>query len=339
MDARAVSQRLVSNYERRSEAGPATLNIAVGLNTEGYVMRGYCQVVWLTILVVSTIAAEWWEEELAQQEEQIVAGEATQAAAGKALWTAGYIEVVGEAACDMDVALSEADCYVSARRAAIVLAQEKLSEMVNGIVIDSETTLKNELLKSSVLRTQTYGLIRGAEIFHEDKATLGDGSILARVWMRLPLHGEDGLSGTVLEHAAAIAAERPVPAFEFSRTPVETQFTGIIVDATEIEAQPAMAPKLLVLEELEAALSVECVDLSIASEQGMVAYAGTLEDARALHERIGEGPLVVTAVATYGSTASDLVVSSEDGAVLAEADPESRLVKACRVVFAGKSFL
>jgi hypothetical protein len=285
------------------------------------------------------MAAEWWEEELALQEEETLAGEAIQASAGKALWAAGYIEVVGEATCDPDVALSEADCYVSARRAAIVLAQEKLSETVNGIVIDSETTLKNELLKSSTLRTKTYGLLRGAEISYEDKVTLADGSILARVWMRLPLHGEDGLSGTVLQHAAAMAAERPVPTFEFSHATVETPFTGIIVDATQIQARPAMAPKLLVLEELEAALSVEHVDLSIASEQGMVAYAGTLDEARALSERIGEEPLVVTAVAPHGSTASDLVVSAESGAALAEGDPEGRLVRACRIVFAGKSFL
>jgi hypothetical protein len=302
-------------------------------------MRRTSCALWLAMLAVSTVAADWWEEELAEQEEQIAAGETKQAAAGKALWTAGSIEVVGEATCDIDVALSDADCYVSARRAAIVLAQEKLSEMVNGIVVDSETTLKNELLQSSRLRTKTIGIIRGAEIFHEDRVALADGSILARVWMRLPLYGEDGLAGAVLEHAASIAIERPVPAFEFSGAPVESPYTGIIVDATALEAQPAMAPKLLVLEELGAALSIEHVDLGIAGEIGIVAYAGTLEDARALTERIGENPLIVTAVASHGSTASDLVVASEDGVVLAEADPEGRLINACRVIFAGKSFL
>jgi hypothetical protein len=302
-------------------------------------MRGCFQVVWLAMLVVSTMAAEWWEDELAQQEEQIMAGEATQASLGKALWTAGYIEAVGEATCDMDEALSEADCYVSARRAAIVFAQEKLSEMVNGIVIDSETTLKNELLQSSTLRTKTYGLLRGTEILQEDKVVLGDGSILARVWMRLPLYGEEGLSGAVIKHAAQRATERPVPVFEFASASEEAWCTGIIVDATQIQAQPAMAPKLLVLEELKAALSVEQVDLSIATELGIVAYASTLDDARMLVERVGESPLVVTAIATRGSTSSDLVVSAEDGATLAEADPEGGLVRTCRVVFAGKSFL
>ena len=302
-------------------------------------MRGCFHVVWLLILVVSTTAAEWWEEELAQQEEHIAAGEVMEASAGKTLWSAGYIEVVGEATCDMAEALSEADCYVSARRAAIVLAHEKLSEMVNGIVVDGETTLKNELLQSSTLRTKTYGLLRGTEILQEDRVVLGDGSILARVWMRLPLHGENGLSSAVLEHAAERAKARPVPTFEFARAVPPISYTGVIVDATGIQAQPAMAPKLLILEELKAALSVEQVDLSVATELGIVAYAGTIDDARMLVERIGESPLVVTAVTSHGNTASDLVVSAEDGEALAKADPEGRLINACRVVFAGKSFL
>jgi len=184
-----------------------------------------CMIV-LCFFTLPALAAEWWEEELEQQEETILSGEAAQASAGKTLWTKGYIEVIGEAACDMAEALNEADCYLSARRAAIVLAQEKLSEMVNGVVIDGEATLGNELLVSSTLRTKTIGLIRGAEIFSEDRVTLADGSILARVWMRMPLTGKGGLAEPILEHAAQLAAERKIPVFEFSKTPPRHSLHG-----------------------------------------------------------------------------------------------------------------
>ncbi len=304
----------------------------------GSVRSVFCVIVFC-LFVLPVFAAEWWEEELEQQEETIVSGEAAQASAGRTFWTKGYIEVVGEAACDMAEALNEADCYLSARRAAIVLAQEKLSEMVNGVVIDGETTLRNELLVSSTLRTKTLGLIRGAEIISEDRVTLADGSILARVWMRMPLTGEGGLTGPILEHAAQLAAERKIPVFEFSRTLPETAYTGIVIDATEIEARPAMAPKLFVLEKLEAALSVDQVDFEIASREGLVEYAGTVEQALELKERIGERPILLKAVSTHGSTRSDLIISAEEGRRLAAGDPNGELIKRCKVVLAGESFL
>jgi len=292
----------------------------------------------LVVLFVATAcpAAEWWEEELQQQEQAVEEGVPVQAAVGKALWTKGYIEVVGEATCDMAEALSEADCYVTARRAAIVLAQEKLSETVNGITIDGETVLQNELLRSSTLRTRTMGLVRGAAIIKEDRVTLQDGSILARVWMRLPLHGEGGLSEPILERAAELATERPVPRFTFAKpSPPPEPFTGIIVDASGIAVTPAQAPQILVLEKLTSALSIAHVDMSTAQKIGMVEYAGSMNDALTLSDRIGAHPLQLKAVSTHGTTGCDLVISADEGARLASADPEGDLVKSCKVVFVG----
>ncbi len=289
----------------------------------------------VAILSGACLGAEWWEEEL-QEVEQAREGGPLQAAVGRALWTKGYVEVVGEATCDPAEALSEAHCYVMARRAAIVLAQEKLSETVNGIVVDGETVLRNELLASSALRTKTQGLVKGAQVVHEDRVTLPDGSVLARVWMRLPLYGEGGLAGPILEHAAAKAAERPIPRFVVPSPPPPTErFTGIIVNASGIQAAPAQAPKLLVLEELKAALSIDQVDVSVARQIGMVEYASSLDDALSLVDRVGPHPLILTAVAAHGTTKCDLVISAGDGIRLASADPDGALVRSCKVVFVG----
>ncbi len=301
-------------------------------------MRKILSLLLVCVAVSSAMGGDWWEEELAEQEKAISSGEATHAAVGNVLWAGGYIEVIGEAGCDMEVALSETDCYVSARRAAIVLAQEKLAEMVHGIAVDGETTLRNELLRSSTLRTKTFGLIRGAEICKEDRVRLQDGSILARVWMRLPLHGEGGLGQPVLEHAMAKAVDRPIPVFSFDDKEKEPTCTGIIVDAGNLEAIPAMAPRLLVLEALEAALCVEQVDLEVAAEIGMVAYAADLGQAESLKERIGDHPLVVTAESSHGATGADLVISAAEGERLRAADAAGSLLKNCKVVFAGETF-
>jgi hypothetical protein len=144
----------------------------------------------------------------------------------------------------------------------------------------------------------------------------------------------------VLPHAAELASQRPTPRFTYaSPTRPPEPFTGIIVDASGVSASPAMAPKLLVLKELKAAVSVEHVELATAQEIGIVEYAGSVERAKALIERIGVRPLVVTAVSSHGATGSDLVISAEDGGRVAGADPDGALVRSCRVIFAGDPFI
>jgi len=100
-----------------------------------------------------------------------------------------------------------------------------------------------------------------------------------------------------------------------------------------------MAPKLLVLEKLEAALCVDQVDFEIAASEGLVEYAGTVEQASELKTRVGERPIFLTATSAHGSTRSDLIISAEEGRRLADGDPNGELIKRCRIVLAGKSFL
>ena len=62
--------------------------------------------VFLLAWAASVSGAEWWEEELQEQEQGVEEGTPVQASAGRVLWSKGYVEVVGEAACDMDEALA-----------------------------------------------------------------------------------------------------------------------------------------------------------------------------------------------------------------------------------------
>lgn len=278
----------------------------------------------------SVKALEWWEEELDK-----AARPGEPRAVGRALWTQGYVEVVGEAGCDPAEALNQADCYVRARKAAIALAHEKLSETINGIVVDGQTLLKNELLRSSTLRTKTRGLVRGARVVNEARITLEDGSLLARVWVRVPLRGEGSLGEVVLDHLAQVPDRTPPPTFRAEEPASQEVFSGIVVDATGLDVVAAHAPKLLVLEDLAAALSLDQVDLQLARRVGMVEYASSLEEARSLVDRVGEHPLVLRAVRVHGDTKCDLVISATDGKRLAAADPRGELVRGCRVAFVG----
>jgi len=64
-------------------------------------------------------------------------------------------------------ALSVAQAKVMARRAAIADAYRALAEKMYGIRVKGKETVKDLMLKNSEVRTDVYGLIRGASIEEE----------------------------------------------------------------------------------------------------------------------------------------------------------------------------
>jgi len=71
-------------------------------------------------------------------------------------WTKGYIECKGESA--------EGQKKYRAKRAAVVVAQRNLLELIKGVQIDSETTIQDGMLKSDIIRSSVSGMIKGAQI-------------------------------------------------------------------------------------------------------------------------------------------------------------------------------
>jgi hypothetical protein len=71
-------------------------------------------------------------------------------------WSKGVILCQGESA--------EGQKKFRAKRAAVVVAQRNLLELIKGVRIDSQTTVENGMLKSDIIKSSVSGMIKGATI-------------------------------------------------------------------------------------------------------------------------------------------------------------------------------
>lgn len=99
----------------------------------------------------------------------------------------GYIQVVGVS--------EEGQSRYKAMRAATVVAQRDLLEIMEGLRLAGQTTVKDGMLQSDDIRTSITGFLRGAvkcgEKYHNDRQ-------YAEVCMKLHIRGKGGLYDVIL---------------------------------------------------------------------------------------------------------------------------------------------
>jgi len=94
-------------------------------------------------------------------------------------WTTGIIICSGES--------EEGQSKFKAKRAATIIAQRNLLEVVKGIQIDSETTVKKGMDESSIIRSSVQGVVKGAEVV-ETRYNKKTQSAISKIKLRM---GED----------------------------------------------------------------------------------------------------------------------------------------------------
>ena len=107
----------------------------------------------------------------------------TSTQSGKINWGKGYLEAKGYGSPPKG--FDEAQAKLMAKRAAKSDAQRNLLETLNGIVISSQTTVKDFITKSDEIRSAMDGVLQGAIVV--DEKISPDGS--AEVTMRVPVWG------------------------------------------------------------------------------------------------------------------------------------------------------
>ncbi len=99
----------------------------------------------------------------------------------------GYIQVIGVS--------EEGQSRYKAMRAATVVAQRDLLEIMEGLRLSGQTTVRDGMLQSDDIRTTINGFLRGAvkcgEKYHEDRR-------YAEVCMKLHIRGKGGLYDVIL---------------------------------------------------------------------------------------------------------------------------------------------
>jgi len=199
----------------------------------------------LTFLAGGAAAAELVAE-AAEAAEAVAAEDVADVAAGDdgvavTNWTEGYIEVTAVGTANLALAQSKAHALSQAEETARALAYRKLAERVYGVRVNSRVTVAGAVATDDQLVTVTAGLIRDA---HEVKVTheeLDDGSILCAVTLAMPMTTARGLAA-VAARVPADGAPAYVPA---NPGAAASDYTGVIIDATGLAADPALCPTLL----------------------------------------------------------------------------------------------
>ena len=193
----------------------------------------------------------------------------------------GYIQVVGIS--------EEGQSRYQALRAATVVAQRDLLEVIEGLRLSGQTTVKDGMLQSDDIRTSINGFLRGAikcgEKYHND-------SKYAEVCMRLHIRGKGGLYDVILplikeQKIQKVMPDLPKNVYKPKMIPkvIETEVVEEVVQK-KVPVQEAGKKETVVETVTEKAAVVQAVPVAI--------YDGLIVDVRDFQFR----PALVNTIVT-----------------------------------------
>jgi len=189
-------------------------------------------------------------------------------------------------------------------RAAKMDAMRNALEEAQGVYIDSETTVRDSVMASDVIKTRINGMIKGAKVVQRYKDADG-----YHVVIEFPVHGAQSLAAAVMPATATTPAPLPAATTFVPEIPASTgPYTGLIVDCTGLGLETAMAPGVFTADNQlvygKANFSYDQV-----VNKGYVGYARSINSGVS---RAGSNPLIVRALSVQGFV--NPVVSSTDAA-------------------------
>lgn len=221
---------------------------------------------------------------------------AARAESGAVDWQRRVVKCTGTGAPNLKAAGGNvAVARIGAEKAAKLDALRNCMEAVKGVTVKSGETVGGAVAQSPALQASLEGVVKGFRQAGPPRY-FSDGGV--EIDVEVPLDGK--LSEVLMPKGEGAAAAAP------AGQPAERGPTGLIVDARGRKIAPALAPR--VLDESGRELYGPSALAPEARAQSGAAYARDVEVARReLKGRVGERPLVVTAVDARGS---DVVVKS-----------------------------
>ena len=253
-------------------------------------------------------------------------------------WNTNVIQVTGMGVAPPN-AVSQAHSAMMARRAAVVDAYRQLAEVVNGVQVDSETTVEQMILTSDVVKTRISAVIKGAVIVSEGELSGGGYSVT----MELPLFGgAGGLAETVIERPTTIEPFPTVasdyrPPVDYTPPPIPDyqppkissgRYTGLVVDCRGLGMiNPVMSP-VIKNENGNKIYGHKNLDYDRIIREGMATYAQSMSQA----SRAGSNPLIVQAIRLDDLNATP-VLSMENAEMVLYENNSSHFLENIAVVF------
>lgn len=217
-----------------------------------------------------------------------------------------------------------------ARRAALRIAKQdamrQLIEIVNGVVVTSETTMSNAMF-DDVIKSQVQGAIRGARQVGEPRY-LSDTSI--EVTYEVPM---SGISDVVTPPSGFLPTDPTgtAPSAVEQVGPTTSGITGLVIDTRGLGIRPAMSPRLLD-QNGGVVYGPGNYTREYAIQNGVAGYAKGLDRAQA-DDRVKGNPLVIKGVSASGANKADVVIANSDVMKIQSANSAHNVLRDCRVIF------
>jgi hypothetical protein len=277
-------------------------------------------------------------------------------------WTTRMVTATGVGA-PPPAAVNSAQARAMAERAATVVAQRNLLEVVQGVRVDAATLVENQLVQNDVIRTRVTGIIKNVRPLRVQH--LPDGSVEVTVGLALSGDLADALLPRDLGRrggSAPFAAKPPpVAAVEPPRAPVAPArpegtskasqapppapapppsesrpapsagtYSGLIVDARGLGLKPALVPRLFDEQGQELYVG-DVLSRDQAVQNGVAGYSKDLV-AASRQDRVTDNPLIVKGVRAAGSKGTDVILNAEGVQKIRQTESQSRYLQQARVV-------
>lgn len=258
-------------------------------------------------------------------------------------WTNGIMYSVGLGVPNPDYKV-ESQKKAMTLRAAKVDAMRNLLEMLEGVNISSETTVKAGMLIDDTIETQIKGKLQN--VVQAGQKSMNDGTI----WMTVKMFMKDirpvllntGSSGLNSDtwHTEEQTTTQPTQTESQNSQENESDsqyggsadqiYSGLIIDAKGIGLTPALSPKVYSESGKEVYGSIN-VGRDFSLKYGISGYAKDLDKAKS-NDRIKGNVLLLKAKGLYNSQDSDLAISNDDANLLSQLDKSQAFLREARVM-------
>jgi hypothetical protein len=216
-------------------------------------------------------------------------------------WSTGVVTATGIGFAPNDVQ-NATQARLLARRAAQTVAYRNLLEAFSTIRVDSTTTVKNLITTDDEIQQKVQGFIEDAKIIKE--RDLERGGYEVTVQMKLTGRVSDTFAPKNAPPAKRLVTDEPRDIPSKPGGP----YTGLVVDARGIPVRPALLPKLVTEDGLDA-YSQSYVLAKYKPAEGIAAYVTDPAQAK-VHPKVTNNPLTIKALRTARNSQTDLVISN-----------------------------
>ena len=219
-----------------------------------------------------------------------------------------------------------------ARRSALRISKQdalrNLVEIVNGVVVTSETTVSGAMFDDEI-KTKVKGVIRGAEQVGDPKY-LSDTSVEVTYQVKMSGISEVLIPPAIISAVLENTGTEKKSVVNKTIAPSPGDITGIIIDTRGLKVRPALAPKVI---DKDGGIVYGPGDYSreYAVTQGVVGYSKTIESAK-IDPRVKGNPLVIKATGVSGQNSTDVIIGNDDIKRVGSANTSYGVLKDCRVI-------